>query len=55
MMQGFALKWGWYHTFCVCAAAERKTKEEVMLMGLGEVLYRLSYESDVVRVNRPRS
>ena len=52
MMQGFSLKWGWYHTFVVCAAAENKSKEEVMKMSIGEVMYRLSYESDVIKVNK---
>ena len=36
MMQGFSLKWGWYHTFVVCAAAENKSKEDVMQMSIGE-------------------
>lgn len=52
MLEGFGLKWGWYHTFNIIGGGTFEGTKKAQSEKLGEVLYFLAYQSDVVKVNR---
>ena len=49
----FSKKWGWYQTFDTYASAERIRIEEVELVPINKVLFRLAFESDKAKLMRP--
>lgn len=54
-MEGFSLKWGWYHTFNVIAASNGYFGlEKVEREPLGSILYWLAYQSDLGKVMNPK-
>jgi len=55
MVEGFGLKWGLYHTFNVMAGGDYFKLERIEKEPLGAILYFLAYQSDVTKLNAPKS